>query len=76
MTRKILRVNGVDVRSREFRVRQAVASARLEGQELPAWVLDLFQRYIDHELKYDEVVELAEADEPTGQAGPIGDATS
>jgi ribose 1,5-bisphosphokinase PhnN len=63
MTRKILRVNGVDVRSREFRVSQAVASARLEGRELSPRVLELFKRYARNELDYEEVITLVNSGE-------------
>jgi hypothetical protein len=75
LTRKILRVNGVDVRSREFRVRQAVASARLEGHAVSPGLLELFQRYVDRETTYAEVVarvNAGEFDEAQGGQRPAG----
>ena len=57
-------IGGIDVTSRAWRVRQAVASAELEGQPVSAWALEVFQRYADHEISYEEVIAIIDAGEP------------
>jgi hypothetical protein len=63
-------IGGIDVTPRAWRVRQAVPSAELEGQAIPAWAMEVFQRYADHDISFEDVIAVFDAGEP----GDVGEA--
>jgi hypothetical protein len=54
-----LTVRGIDIRSRQFRVSQVLASTRLEGVATPRSWRETLKKYAEGEISDEELVALA-----------------